>query len=132
MAKELTLLIVDDDEDDRRLFIDSTKEIDEKINCIEAGGGQEALDYLNNLSNLLPDYIFLDLRMPKISGQKCLDEIKKVKRLSEIPIFIYTTSTDKNDISALGQQGAVMFISKPTDPGEIYYLISNIINEKWV
>ena len=132
MEKNLTLLIVDDDEDDRRLFIESTKEVDEHINCIEAGGGQEALDYLNNASNLLPDYIFLDLRMPKISGQKCLDEIKKVKRLSGIPIFIYSTSTDTNDIKALGEQGAVMFISKPTDPGEIYYLISSIVNEKWI
>lgn len=131
MKENLTLLIVDDDEDDRRLFIESTKEVDENIICIEAAGGQEALDYLNEVSNALPDYIFLDLRMPKVSGQKCLDEIKKEKRLADIPIFIYSTSTDKDDIKALGEQGAVMFISKPTDPGEIYYLISLIIGEKW-
>ncbi len=131
MVKNLSLLIVDDDEDDRRLFIESTKEVDESITCIEATGGQEALDYLTNPSNPLPDYIFLDLRMPKINGEKCLDEIKKVDRLVDIPVFIYTTSTDKNDIRSLGEKGAVMFISKPTDPGEIYYLISTIIGEKW-
>ena len=131
MNRPLTLLIVDDDEDDRKLFIESVREVDENIRCIPTSGGQEALDYLYDISNSLPDYIFLDLRMPKISGQKCMEEIKKEQRLSDIPIFIYSTSTDKNDIAQLGEAGAVMFISKPTDPLEIYYLISTIIGEKW-
>lgn len=131
MNKHLTLLIVDDDEDDRKLFISSAKEVDEDIICIELPGGKECLDYLNNVSNALPDYIFLDLRMPKLSGQKSLDEIKKVPRLEKIPVFVYSTSTDKEDIKNLGEQGAVMFISKPTDPREIYFLISTIVNEKW-
>ena len=131
MKKQLTLLLVDDDDDDRKLFIESVKEVDEEIVCIQVPGGQECLNYLNDLSNKLPDYIFLDLRMPKVSGQKCLDEIKKVPRLSNIPVFVYSTSTDKEDIKNLGEQGAVMFISKPTDPHEIYYLISAIIGEKW-
>lgn len=132
MNKQLTLLIVDDDDDDRKLFIESVTEVDEAIVCVALPGGQECLDYLSDLSNVLPDYIFLDLRMPKVSGQKCLDEIKKVPRLANIPVFVYSTSTDKLDIKNLGEQGAVMFISKPTDPGEIYFLISAIIGENWV
>lgn len=131
MKNELRLLIVDDDADDRKLFAESAHEVDDSIICVEASGGKEALDYLMNKSNKLPDFIFLDLRMPMISGQKCLDEIKKIPRLSKIPVFVYSTSTDKNDIRDLGEQGAVLFISKPTDPSEIYYLISTIIGEKW-
>lgn len=75
--------------------------------------------------------IFLDLRMPRLSGAKCLEEIKKVERLALIPVFVYTTSSDEEDIKNLEEKGAVMFISKPKDPGEIYYLISTILGEKW-
>lgn len=131
MKKHITLLLIDDDEDDTKLFMDSAKEVDENINCLTADGAQKALDYLKDESNILPDYIFLDLRMPKINGEKCLDEIKKVQRLADIPVFMYTTSTDENDIMRLEKQGAVMFISKPTNPEEIYYLISTIVGEKW-
>lgn len=126
------MLIIDDDADDRKLFVESAKEVDDNLVCVEAGGGKEALDYLTNESNILPDFIFLDLRMPKISGQKCLDEIKKIPKLAQIPVFVYSTSQDKTDIKDLNKQGAVLFISKPTDPREIYYLISTIIGEKWV
>lgn len=131
MKNELCLLIIDDDPDDRKLFKESALEVDDSIICFEAAGGKEGLDYLLNENNRLPDFIFLDLRMPKISGQKCLDEIKKVPRLSQIPVFVYTTSTDENDIRELNKQGGALFISKPTDPREIYYLISTIIGEKW-
>lgn len=126
-----TIMLIDDDEDDKQLFVSSVKEVDEHIKCITAKDGLEGLEYLKNEDNPLPDYIFLDLRMPKLSGSKCLDEIKKVERLAEIPVFVYTTSSDETDIKNLEEKGAVMFISKPKDPGEIYYLISAILGEKW-
>lgn len=131
MNKKITLMLIDDDEDDIKLFIESAKEVDAAINCVTATDGVKGLVYLKNESNILPDYIFLDLRMPKLSGQKCLDEIKKVERLKNIPVFVYTTSRDEQDIKNLEKRGAVMFISKPTDPKEIYYLLSTILGEKW-
>jgi len=128
---ETILLIVDDDEDDRQLFIESAKEVDKDIICITANEGQEALHILENKENKLPDYIFLDLRMPRFSGKKCLEEIKKDKRLLHIPVIIYTTSREVVDATELKKMGAAHFISKPVNPEEIYYLISAIIEEKW-
>ena len=46
MKSDFTILIVDDDEDDKKLFIESAKEVDENITCITATDGQEALRYL--------------------------------------------------------------------------------------
>ena len=61
MEKSITILLVDDDEDDRKLFFEAVKEVDETIICISAGNCQEALLYLKNEANLLPDFIFLDI-----------------------------------------------------------------------
>jgi CheY-like chemotaxis protein len=131
MKENTVILIVDDDEDDRKLFIESAKEINAGITCNTASDGQEALRMLKDEHNKLPDYIFLDLRMPRVGGRKCLEEIGRDNRLHDIPVFIYTTSTDAKDSMELKEMGAVHFISKPADPSEIYYILSVVLNEKW-
>jgi CheY-like chemotaxis protein len=131
MKKNITIFIVDDDEDDKNLFIYSAKEVNKNFNCVTASDGQEALRFLKDEKNLIPDYIFLDLRMPRISGKQCLEEIRKDKRLRHIPVFIYTTSRDTQDSIELKKSGATHFISKPANPEDIYYILSTVLYEKW-
>ena len=131
MDQPITILLVDDDADDRKLFIEAVNEFDDKINCISMPDGLKALQYLNNEMNQLPDFIFLDLRMPGLSGQKCLEEIKKVSRLMLIPVIVYTTSREVEESIKLKEMGASHFMSKPTSPDEVYYMISLVLGEKW-
>ena len=131
MGKIMTILFADDDEDDIKLFFEAAKEVDNTIVCIGMSSSKEALDYLKNVTNRLPDYIFLDLRMPGLSGQQCLMEIKKDPRLIPIPVIVYTTSKDVNESIALKKLGAAHFMSKPTSPEEVYYMVSFVLGEKW-
>lgn len=127
----MTLLLVDDDSDDRSLFIDTVKDIDSEISCITAEDGQKALQWLKDESHVLPDYIFLDIRMPRINGKKCLEEIKNDHRLKDIPVIVYTTSSNVTDSQEFQKAGAIHFITKPTDPDEIYYILYTVIHEQW-
>lgn len=131
MKDKLSLLIVDDDADDRKLFVEAVTEVDENIECLTAKDGQQALELLRN-SFLLPDLIFLDLRMPRINGKKCLVEIKNDERLKHIPVFIYTTSKEVSESEELQKLGAVHFISKPSNHEEIYYIISFLLEEQLI
>ena len=131
MKEHITIFIADDDEDDKKLFIESAHKAYNNIQCVTACDGQEALRILRDEQNPLPDYIFLDLRMPRISGQKCLEEIRKEERLRHIPVFIYTTSREVKDSIELKKNGAAHFISKPVNPSEIYYILSSVLHEKW-
>ena len=131
MKENIVIFIVDDDEDDKKLFIESSKEINETITFVTASDGQEALRILKDERNKLPDYMFLDLRMPRVGGKKCLQEMRKDKRLHDLPVFIYTTSTDVKDSMELKEMGAVHFISKPADPSDIYYILSVVLSERW-
>ena len=124
----MSLLIADDDADDRKLFIDAVKEVDEGINCITAKDGLEALEFLKTAVPL-PDFIFLDLRMPKFNGKKCLSQIKQDERLKNIPVIIYTTSKEVQESQELKEMGAVYFVSKPSNPEEIYYLVAFVLEE---
>ena len=131
MKDNLSLLIVDDDADDRQLFVEAVKEIDTRIECIAAKDGQQALEMLKNSRDHLPDLIFLDLRMPRFNGRRCLLEIKNDERLRHIPVIIYTTSRELNESRELKDLGAVHFISKPNNPDEIYFLLSFALEEQW-
>jgi CheY-like chemotaxis protein len=127
----MNILLVDDDEDDRKLFFEAAGEVDQAITCIGATNGDEALLYLNDKNNPLPDFIFLDLRMPGLSGRQCLAEIKKDARLVPVPVIVYTTSTDVKESVELKQLGAAHFMSKPVSPDDVYYMLSVVLGEKW-
>lgn len=127
----MTILLVDDDEDDRNLFVEATKEVDNSINCMSASDGLEALGILRDDRNIIPDYIFLDLRMPGINGEECLIEIKKEPRLAAVPVIVYTTSRDVEESMRLKRLGAAHFMSKPVSPDDVYYLVSFVLNERW-
>ena len=131
MAKKLSLLIVDDDADDRKFFIDAVREVDENIECLTAKDGKHALELLREIT-VLPDVIFLDLRMPRINGKKCLIEIKNDERLKNIHVYVYTTSREVTESEELQKLGAVHFISKPSNHEEIYYIISLLLEEELI
>lgn len=123
--------IVDDDPDDQELFIEALKELDELCTCITAFNGQEALQKLVNEVPSLPDFIFLDLNMPRMNGKQFLAEIKKIKTIQNIPVIIYSTSIEKTDILDTIQLGAVYFLQKPNRFDDLKMALANIISRKW-
>jgi CheY-like chemotaxis protein len=127
----MTLLLVDDDADDRKLFFEAVKEVDPTMICLATSNGMEALAMLRNGELSPPDYIFLDLRMPGLSGEECLVELKKDVRLAAIPVIVYTTSRDVRESVRLKQLGAVHFMSKPVSPEDVYFMVSFVLGEKW-
>ena len=125
------ILLIDDDADDRKYFQEALAEIDATIEFVQAKDGQQALEILRDPNISLPNYIFLDLRMPRISGKQCLEQIKSDERLKSIPIIIYTTSNVIEESVDFESLGAVYFISKPSDPDEINNVISFALEERW-
>jgi len=123
--------IVDDDPDDQELFVEALQGLDEFCKCVTAVNGQDALEKLLNEMPSLPDFIFLDLNMPRMNGKQFLAEIKKIKTIQDIPVIIYSTSTDKKDILDTIQLGAVYFLEKPNKFNDLTKALSNIISRKW-
>ena len=129
--KAITILMADDDPDDRELFMEALRTIDSDCDCITAADGKEALSKLNNGLPQLPDFIFLDLNMPRINGRECLAAIKKSPRLNKIPVIIYSTSAEKKDMDETIQSGAAYFLQKPNRFEELSRALANIISRKW-
>ena len=131
METHKKFFIADDDPDDQELFIEALMEIDALCKCVTAFDGQEAINKLLNYAVYLPDFIFLDLNMPKMNGKECLAEIKKSNILKEIPVIIYSTSADKKDMHEAMQLGAVFFLQKPNRFEELSRALKHIITYDW-
>ena len=113
MSLNITCFLIDDDVDDQDIFILALEEIDPSIKCRVANDGIEALQQLNGDGHFRPDYIFLDLNMPRMNGKQCLEQIKKVDALLGIPVVIYSTSSDQKELTETRQLGASDYIVKP-------------------
>ena len=117
----ITILMADDDEDDRELTRDALQDsrlADEMRFVID---GQDLIDYLRRQGRYAgatadtprPGIILLDLNMPRKDGREALAEIKADESLRAIPIVVLTTSRDEQDIRRTYTLGANSFISKP-------------------
>jgi CheY-like chemotaxis protein len=93
-----------------------------------ARDGEEALEYLEKLEedSLLPLVILLDLKLPKISGLKVLEVIKKHPVLKTIPVVILTTSSESTDVETAYQLGVNSYIVKPVDFGKFIEVAKQI------
>jgi CheY-like chemotaxis protein len=128
MQQKISFFLIDDDIDDREIFTLALKDIDSSIKCTTAKDGAEALDFIENNKNFIPNFIFLDLNMPRINGKECLVEMRKIVRLQNIPIYIYTTSSSDKDKLELLNIGATGFITKPYTIKKLVEMLFQIIS----
>jgi CheY-like chemotaxis protein len=105
-------MLIDDDEDDREIFISIVQTALPGISLFIATNGQEGLEALQN-ATIQPDLIFLDLNMPLMNGQQFMEAVKSDGRLQQIPVVILSTSSDKATIHDMKALGAIHFITKP-------------------
>jgi CheY-like chemotaxis protein len=117
--RPITILMADDDEDDRELARDALAE-SRVLNDLHAvNDGAELLDYVRHEGSYTaenaprPDLILLDLNMPKVDGREALEALKDDPKLRSIPVVILTTSRAEEDIVRSYDLGANSFISKP-------------------
>ena len=109
----IVCLLIDDDEDDQEIFSMALEDINSGIQCIMVSNGIAALEKLNAKKPLIPDFIFIDVNMPKMNGIECLREIQKLDHLKDAEVFMYSTSSDEKMIEKSKALGAKDFIVKP-------------------
>lgn len=124
----MMVFYIDDDPDDRDVFLDALKTVSLSLTCITARDGEEALDALQKMI-IVPQVIFLDINMPKMDGAQFLKEVKKDDQFKDIPIIIYSTSSDKKQVSEFQQMGAYKFLVKNPNYQRLCQELNAIISE---
>ncbi len=126
MRKRRECLIIDDDLDDQEIFLMCLKKVDQDINCVAVHDGVEAISLLKSDAGYVPNYIFIDVNMPKLNGIECLKIIKNMERLQYAKIFMYSTTSEKSVLTQSRALGADDYIVKPSSPVELKEKLSKI------
>jgi CheY-like chemotaxis protein len=116
----ITILMADDDADDRRLTQEALEE-GRLINEVKfVDNGEELMDYLRHQGKFAPPaeaprpgLILLDLNMPRKDGRAVLQEIKSDPDLRQIPVVVLTTSKADEDVYKSYDLGVNSYIVKP-------------------
>lgn len=123
-----TIFYADDDVDDLNFFKEVTNEINQPVSLFEEGA-----KLLYSLHNPPPraSVIFLDLNMPVKSGFDVLREIKASPSIKNIPVIIFTTSTNPRDIEMSKKLGANLYIRKPSSVSALRQAIDHVMSIDW-
>ena len=119
-AKPITILMADDDPDDRALTADAFAESRLANDLRFVGDGEELMDYLYRRGKYAdpakspwPGVILLDLNMPKKDGREALQEIRSDPRFRAIRVVVLTTSKAEEDVIRSYDLSAASYITKP-------------------
>jgi len=119
-------MLIDDDDDDQEIFVTALKSVSHEAACSCYFNAEEALKLLIS-GDEKPEVIFLDLNMPVMNGRQFLTEIKKIDKLKEIPVIIFSTSSHAPTIQATKDLGASDFITKPASFEALKEILKQII-----
>jgi len=137
-GKPITILMADDDADDRMLVKEAFEEsrLNNDLHFVE--DGEQLLDYLHRRGKYedlngdpYPGLILLDLNMPRKDGREALAEIKADPGLRRIPVVVLTTSRAEEDILRSYGLGVNSFITKPVTFESLVNLVK-VLGTYWV
>jgi DNA-binding response OmpR family regulator len=125
------VFLADDDENDSFLFKDAIKQVGRNLSLTTFKDGFELMNHLNDIKNVLPDFIFLDINMPYKNGFDCLTEIRSNKRLENLITIVYTTTSHIEDIQKALNMGGTLYFAKTSTFQELVNRLEKIFEMNW-
>lgn len=125
------IILAEDDEDDRIFFKEAFHELNLSTELRVAEDGFELMNFLEKPDIDLPQLILLDLNMPLINGFECLEMMKKNSQLKNIPVIIYSTSANPEDIKKSYILGAHFYVHKPINHQQFKTAIKKVLLTDW-
>lgn len=128
------ILLVEDDEHDVFFFRRALKKGGLEIPLRLLVDGEQAVQYLNGhgqyrdrAAHPLPDIIFLDLKLPYVSGMEVLEHIQKQPALSKIDVIVLTSSPEERDRKRAFELGAKEYLVKPAAPKTLLQILDRLL-----
>jgi CheY-like chemotaxis protein len=122
-----TILLVDDDEEEYYIIKLALDLGNIECHCVWANGLEQATRLLKDLQ---PDFIFIDINMPRYNGINCLKQLKQIKQLQDSVFVMYSTYISEADHDNAMQLGANFCISKPENIKVLQKELASLFNNK--
>jgi CheY-like chemotaxis protein len=132
------LLLVDDNENDSRLFENALRKAAVAMDIVRVRNGREALDYFegnppfsNRDHHPLPVLTFLDLRMPRINGIDVLRRLRQLPDCADLMVIVFTSSDEQSDKIEVSHYKVSAYLIKPLTVAALEKLVLQI-KKSWI
>ena len=123
-----TVILIDDDQDDLEIMRETIRDIDRSILCTSFIYPDEALRVVTKELIFIPNYIFIDINMPVITGDKLLREFRKVESLNSSIITMFSTSIPQTVSQELMNMGASYTFEKPNNMSDFRKILTKVFS----
>lgn len=120
--KDKVILLVEDNASDEALTRRALKKNYILNEVVVARDGVEALDYLFGTgayagrdTKVMPQVLLLDLKLPKVNGLQVLERIRADKGTRRLPVVVFTSSNEEEDLIKSYNLGANSYVRKPVE-----------------
>jgi CheY-like chemotaxis protein len=134
MARPIDILLVEDYPADARLTVEALRDarIANRVSIV--GDGEEALKFLRREKPYedanRPDFVLLDLDLPKMDGREVLNAMRADPQLRLIPVIVFTSSKKEEDVVGAYENQVAAFLRKPVEPDQ-YFAAIRSLKEFW-
>ncbi|WP_166437317.1 response regulator [Niastella caeni] len=122
-----TILLVDDDEEEFYIIKMALEMTEFNYRCIWANGLDQAKIMVKEHQ---PDFVFIDINMPRYNGICCLKQLKQITQLQHAVFVIYSTFISEDDHQAAMELGASCCIHKPENIKILLNQLTGLFNNK--
>jgi DNA-binding response OmpR family regulator len=122
----MKVLIIDDDIEDTEMFCDALKDVAPQINCAVANTPALGLNYVNADLDTPPHYIFLDANMSLVDGKECLRQLRKIEKLNDTKIIMYSGYITDKQMQEFKNLGADDYLKKPDSYQQLLHALSSV------
>jgi len=123
-----TILLIDDDVEDRELFRMILQTLDSPITLIEATDGIHAFELISGDNFQAPDIIFYDLNMPRMNGIEFLLQLRAKNLFSNVPLIMLSTSVKDFNTDRCLEAGAKECLEKPSSLNAFAEVVRNALS----
>jgi CheY-like chemotaxis protein len=120
------ILLVDDDEDELDIFREALNNVSIPLNCLYAQNSETAIQIL---SDVVPDYMFVDLNMPRINGLEFMAQDKVKNYIQKTASILYTSGANEAVCAKARQLGALACIRKPNSIEKLTKVLNILVNK---
>ena len=125
MAK--TIIIIDDDSEDVEIMVESVQAIGHGYECVSFMDACDALKYLKETLSI-PDLIIIDVNMPAMSGQQCVEAIREIEKLRPALVAVYSSAVARDELMTSFERLGAVFFQKPSSYDALAKIFTKLLH----
>lgn len=123
----MLLVMIDDDMDEHEIFQMAIEDLKEPVECLYFTDCESAIAHFSSQSATPPSWVFMDLKLPRIYGDECLQQLQQLRQFDHPFLVVYSSSIPEDLLEKLTNSGVDKVIQKADSVAQLSKQIQEVV-----